>query len=175
MYGKEAANLVRLLALWGEVTHLTVAAFADSPVRQEQSIRRKLDERHQLANNLREKIGVAKKDFSDNGWKGFVNVNLTNEQKELLGSWDIQDGDVWDGIATYCETGYKITVSYNATNKSFTSTAIGGEGTGKNAGRAVSAYAPTPYQAMRTLLFKISVILPAVWTDYKGAVGDEIG
>lgn len=175
MFGKKATNYVLWLGFWGLQTHLTVLAFEDDPVRQEQCIRRKLEERHEIANKLREEIGVAKKDFSDNGWKGFVNVSLTNEQKEQLGAWDIQDGDVWDGVATYCEAGYKVTLSYNSANKNFTATVIGGEGSGKNAGRAVSAFAPTPYQAMRTVLFKVSVLLPDVWTEYKAAVGDDIG
>lgn len=175
MFGHEAIRIEKELRKWGAASHEINLAFMGDPVRQVQSLMRKLDDRHCLCNQLRRELGVAKKDFTDNGWKGFVNVTLTGEQKEALGLWDVQDGDIWDGIATYNETGYKITSSYNSTNKSFTATCIGGEGTGKNAGRAVSAFAPTPYQAMRTLLFKVSVLLPPTWTDYKAALGDDIG
>lgn len=175
MFGKKATNYQLLLNLWGFQTHLTVLAFEDDPLRQEQCVRRKFEERHDIVNKLRQEIGVAKKDFTDNGWKGFINVSLTSEQKEQLSAWDIQDGDVWDGIATYCETGYKVSVSYNFQNKNFTATLIGGEGSNKNAGRAVSAFAPTPYQAVRTMLFKVSVMLPPVWTEYKASIGDDIG
>lgn len=175
MYGRVAAQWELKLRTWGGITHETVASFVGDPIRQLQSLERKLEYRHTLCNLLRRELKVPKKDFSDSGWKGFVNVTLTGEQKTALQAWDIQDGDIWDGIASYNETGYKVTSSFNAANKSFTATVIGGEGTGKNAGRAVSAFAPTPYQAMRTLLFKISVLLPPVWTDYKAAVGDDVG
>ena len=115
------------------------------------------------------------KKFTDSSWKGFITCNLTNDMKEAFSAWDIQDADVWDGLATYGEKGYKFTLNHNKANENWVATFVGGEDSGKNAGWAVTAFARDPYNAARALLFKVSSVLPDTWKDYKATAADEIG
>lgn len=118
---------------------------------------------------------MANKKFENSSFKGFVNVSLSQQDKEAYVSWDVQDTDVWDGIAQYAEGGYKFSVSRNKQNDHFTASVTGTEDAGKNAGYSVTAFAPTPYEAVRVVLFKVSVVLPPVWADYKPSGADAIG
>ena len=108
-------------------------------------------------------------------WKGFINVNLTAEQKAAYKGWDVQDDDVWDGISTYCAAGYKINLSYNKANDKFNCTGTGQPDTGTNNGFAVSAFANSPYEAARVWLFKVSTILPDDWSTFSNGEVDDIG
>jgi hypothetical protein len=108
-------------------------------------------------------------------WQGFVNVNLTVEQKEEYRAWDVEDSEVWDGIATYCAAGYKVALSFNKQNDKFSCTGTGQPETGDNSGYAVSAFANTPYEAARVWLFKVSVVLPERWKDHAADAPDDIG
>lgn len=175
MYGIQvdlAANYVRN---WSKHTQDCYLAFRDNTSRLEQSIARRFADYHDAVNRLRGELGVAKKDFTNSTWKGFVNVSLTAEQKEAFGSWDIQDADVWDGLATYGEKGFKFSLTFNAGNQSWVATYTGQEGSGKNEGYAVTGFATDPYNAARVLLFKVSAILPDVWKEYKPLPADTIG
>jgi len=139
------------------------------------SIERSFQQYHELSNKLREALGMAKKDFQSNTWKAFVNVTLTPEHKEALDAWDVADGGVFEGLAVYGERGYKLSVTYSKQSDSWNASYTGMEGCGKNAGYTVSAFAPSPYEAMRVLLFKVATILPDEWTDYKNTGGALIG
>jgi hypothetical protein len=175
LYGYRATIAANYLTVWGKHTHDRVLAFSGDPARVEQSVARCFQDRHMAVSQLKGELGVAKKDFSSSTWKGFVNVSLTAEQKESFGAWDIQDADVWDGLATYGERGYKFSLTYNRTNASWVGTFTGQEGTGKNEGWAVTGFAKDPYNAARVLLFKVSAVLTDVWGDYKPLPSDEIG
>lgn len=175
MYGGYAAYLHGELKLWGRRVQSNVEYWGNSPHMLEASVRRSFDMRHEMCNKLRGEIGVAKKTFENTTWKGFVNVSLTAEQKEAYAAWDINDADVWDGLATYGETGYKFSLTYNRTNASWVATYTGQDGSGKNEGYAVTGFAKDPYNAARVLLFKVSAILPDVWKDHTPLPSDEIG
>lgn len=115
------------------------------------------------------------KDFGKTEFKGFINVNLTQPEKNAYAEWDIQDSDVWDGLATYGEKGYRFSLNWNKGNSHWIASYTGGEDAGKNQGYAVSGFAPDPYNAARVLLFKVSCVLPDVWKEYKPSPTDSIG
>ena len=125
--------------------------------------------------NLKSKLKVKVGKEADFEWKGFINVTLTSEQKEAFAAWDIQDADVWEGLATYAQTGYKVQLSFNRQNDKFNCTFTGQPACGDNSGYAVSAFANSPYQAVRVGLFKVSSVLPEVWSEYDTSEADEIG
>jgi len=175
LYGKEAESLEFWLKGFGCAVFSNVRHWKNTPLTLQASVNRSFDEYHNRANKLRGELGVAKKTFENSTWKGFVNVSLTAEQKEAYNVWDIQDSDVWDGLATYGEKGYKFSLTYNATNANWVAAYTGTEDAGKNAGYAVTGFASDPYNAARVLLFKVSAILPDVWKDYKPLPQDAIG
>jgi hypothetical protein len=125
--------------------------------------------------NLAKGLGVEMKSRNETDWKGFVNVRLGAEERDALDAWDIQDGDVFEGLGGYLTGGYKLSVSYQKDQVSYVATIIGLDGTKKNAGRAVTAYGPDLYNALRTVLFKVVTLLPDDWTEYKPSPSDNIG
>lgn len=175
LYGNEVYALAKELRVirqgWGE----NVVYFSNNRERAIQSFNRTTGELYIVASKLKKAIASkpsARKEFE---WKGFINVDLTSDQKEAYRAWDIQDSDVWDGIATYAQSGVKVQLSYNKQNDKFNCTGTGQPDAGDNSGYAVSAFGRTPYDAARVWLFKVSSVLPDVWTDYAGADGDDIG
>jgi len=175
MYGYRATIAANYIRNWAKHTADCVVAFAADPIRVEQSIARRFADYHDGCNYLRGEIGVAKKDFTNGTWKGFVNVPLSAEQKEQYASWDIEDNDVWDGLAAYGEKGYKFSLTYNAGNANWMATYTAQADSGKNEGYAVTGFANDPYSAARVLLFKVSCVLPDVWKDFKPLPQDSIG
>lgn len=140
-----------------------------------QSFNRYTQEYYGMAAKLKKAIAKKPITRAEFEWKGFVNVSLTVEQKETYKTWDIQDDDVWDGLAQYCAAGYKVNLSFNKQNDKFNCTGTGQPESGANSGYAVSAFANTPYEAARVWLFKVSTVLPDVWTEYESGVADDIG
>lgn len=175
MYGYRADIAANFLRMWGKHVHDNVQFWRNQPYTLEASVARSFSQYRETADKLREEIGVAKKAFENSDWKGFVNVNLSPEAKEAYAAWDIEDSDVWDGLASYGEKGYKFTLTWNKQNSNWVATYVGTADAGKNAGWAVTGFAKDPYNAARVLLFKVSSVLPEVWKDYKGTELDEIG
>lgn len=125
--------------------------------------------------DLKKKLGVKQTVEKDFEWKGFINVNLTSDDKANYAAWDIHDQDVWEGLATYAQSGYKINLSFNRQNDKFNVTFTGQPVCGENSGYAVSGFANTPYDAARVSLFKISTMLPEIWSEYDSSSVDDIG
>ena len=140
-----------------------------------QSFNRYTEEIYEMAEKMKKTLASKPTKQAEFEWKGFINVSLTVEQKATYQAWDIHDEDVWDGLAQYCSAGYKVNLSYNKQNDKFNCTGTGQPSAGANNGYAVSAFANTPYEAARVWLFKVSAVLPDIWTDYKSADLDDIG
>jgi len=171
----EARRKQLRLKQWSDNAFGRYETFVHNKALVAQSLERSFQQYHELANELREELDVAKKEFNATNWKGFINVTLTEEHKEALAQWDVVDGGVFEGLAVYGETGLKLSVIYNKQSDTWNASYTGMDGIGKNAGYTVSAFAPTPYDAMRVLLFKVAVILPDVWTEWKNVGSALIG
>jgi hypothetical protein len=175
LYGKSAVELDNWLRGFGFTVSSNVRYWKNTRPTLAASICRSFAEYHYRADKLREELGVAKKIFENSSWKGFVNVSLTAEQKEAYASWDLEDADVWLGLATYGEKGYKFSLTWSDNNSNWVATYTGTESAAKNAGYAVSGFAGSPYDAARVLLFKVSAILPDTWKEFKPLPHDSIG
>lgn len=128
-----------------------------------------------MAAKVKKGIASAPKNKREYVFNGFVNVNLTAEQKEAYRAWDIVDDDVWDGIAQYAVADHKFSLSYNKQNESYNATATATADHPYNAGWAVSAYGSDPYNALRVLLYKLSAVLPDNWAEYQAENRDDFG
>lgn len=105
----------------------------------------------------------------------FVNVQLTSEHREELRLWPMSPDEQMDFIASYVESGYKQSWSYNPANGNHTFTLTCRSEGHPNDGLAVSAFGKTYFQAIKGLVFKIDQVLPEFWNEYRPAEGDEIG
>lgn len=171
----EAARLlIEMLERHRAMTRI-VPKFGDNKPRQMQSINRFCEEIFQMAAKAKNAMASKKRESTEFQWKGFVDVKLTDNDKANYAAWDIADSDVWDGIATYCEAGIKIALSYNTQNSSFNCAGTGQPSSGANNGYCVVAHAKSPYEAARVWLFKVSTLLPDVWSDYDAGNADDIG
>lgn len=171
----EAARLLIQMVERERAMSRVVPMFADNKPRQMQSINRFLEEIFEMAAKAKKAIASGKSATPEFSWKGFIDVKLSDADKGNYAAWDIADSDVWDGIATYCESGVKIALSYNAQNASFNCAGTGQPASGANNGYCVVAHAKTPYEAARVWLFKVSTMLPDVWNEYDAGDSDSIG
>lgn len=150
-------------------------AFGDNPQRVVQSMQRWIEKNHKLSNDFREKYHMVKKTETFGNFKGFIDCKLDGTHHEAYEAWDIHDSDIFDILSTVTEGGYKVSFSYQAQQHNFLAAVTGTDAAGKNAGWCVSAYAPDMYNAIRLVLFKATVILPEVWSDYKPSGRNAMG
>jgi hypothetical protein len=165
----------QFVANFGRHVMSDVRHYANKPLLIEASVSRHFDRYEKAAKFDKEGNLVAKKTFENSTWKGFVDVPLSREAKEQYAAWDVADGDVWDGLAVYGEKGYKFSLVWSKNNLTWIATFTGTEGCGVNEGWAVTARARAPYDASRVLLFKVSVLMPDKWKDFKADPSDDIG
>lgn len=96
-------------------------------------------------------------------FKGFVNYVLNDADKGLYEKWDIDDHDLWLLVAGHNQCGYKLSVSFNQQNDSFSATYMCNDAASPNAGYCLSAFAPDWYNCLKILAFKHEVVLDGVW------------
>lgn len=166
-----ATGLESVMIGWGA----NVVYFSNNRDRAVQSFNRSLEDIYTMAAKLKKAVASGKVERKEFVWNGFINVSLTADQKEAYRAWDIEDTDVWDGIAQYAVAGVKIQMSYNKQNDKFNCTGTGQPESGANSGYAISAFGNSPYNAARVWLYKVSAVVPDVWTEYEGAADDDIG
>lgn len=149
--------------------------FSPDKHRLMQSINRSYEEYYEMATKAKKAMSSTPKSDGEFQWKGFIDVKLGDVEKANLSLWDVNDGDVWDGIAQYCEAGVKVALTYNKANASFNCAGTGQPASGANNGYCVVAHARDPYTAARVWLFKVATLLPAVWSEYDSGDTDDIG
>lgn len=100
-------------------------------------------------------------------WKGFVNYVLSAEDKVRFNGWGLDDHDLYPLLAGELAAGYKFTCTFNAQNGTYNASFTCNDEANANAGWCLSAFAPDPYNAMKTLLFKHIEVLGCVWGGEK--------
>jgi len=141
----------------------------------EQSFQRWANEAACKLERYNRMAGKKKKPQYGGEWKGFVDVKLTPQEKEQFLAWDVQDGDVWTGLASMGEAAYKLSATYNKGNDNWTASYTCNDAGSANAGYTVNAHAKDIYTACRLLLFKTGVVLPPDWTDYEVPESENFG
>lgn len=94
---------------------------------------------------------------------GFVNVTLSDDQREAA-ALDYQDPDfMWDTLVTVLRDGYKVTLSYDAETDSFCA-ALSGTNCGKpNERLSITAWGATEIAGLQYVLYKHVTVLEFVW------------
>lgn len=109
-------------------------------------------------------------------WRGFKDVRLTEAQRDAYDHWDIHDADVYELAASAVSQGFKFTCSYNHSNDTYTATLTGQDGAPAAAqGFSLSAFAPTWYDAVRTLMFKHDAVLEGDWSKIEVSASERWG
>lgn len=175
LFGTQARDLNSRAKLLRDLVTRDESNWRGKPAHIIYAINAHLEEYSNVVKKLKEAIGTKPTYRGDFKWLGFVNVNLTAELREAYDQWDIHDEDVWNGLAEYVASGYKVTFSYTHEQGRFTCTFIGQMECGANSGYGVSGFAATAYDALRVTLFKVSVALPSVWSERAVLPADTIG
>lgn len=118
---------------------------------------------------------MAKKINKDNGkgtpkaeFKGFVNYELTTEQKGEMREWLRNVEEVTVELDELLASLYKVTVMKSVATGGYQATAFCTDVKSPNAGYILSAFAPHWYDAMGCLAYKHAICLEGVWP-----IGDE--
>ena len=105
----------------------------------------------------------------------FVNVQFTAADRTDLQSYPMTPDEQMDFIASYVESGYKQSWSYNPANGNHTFTLTCRDDGHPNNGLAVSSWGKTYFQAIKGLVYKIDQKLPEFWNEYQASDSDDIG
>lgn len=108
-------------------------------------------------------------------FKGFVNYVLSEEDKTAFKAWDVDDHDLWLLLATDIQIGYKLSVSYNKQNDTFSATYMCNDPGSQNAGYCLSAFAPDWYNAVKSLVFKHNEVLDTIWNTERATEQSKWG
>lgn len=111
----------------------------------------------------------------ESAWEGFAKVEMSDEDKEKFGEWELEDEDVFILMADLLNTGYKLTLSFSEQNNSYNAALTCKDKSSTNSGYTMSAYATAWYQALRVLLYKHTVICGGDWTNAKKRPMGDIG
>ncbi len=153
----------------------TFLYFMDDKIRAMQSFNRSIEEIRDMAAKAKAKIAQKPMKREEFVWQGFVQCKMSDSDKANFAQWDIQDNDVWEGVSQYAVAGYKITIIYAPNNKSFTASMTGQPECGDNHGWCVNAFAADPYNAVRAMLYKVTAMLPEIWSEYEADPSDLLG
>jgi hypothetical protein len=124
---------------------------------------------------LREELGMPNRQNNNTAWKGYVDVRMTDSEKETMTAWDVHDDDLWLVWQDAIISGHKASLTYNKENQAFVAALTGMEGHPTNAGYTLTAYAPDWYIAVRALLFKHVILLETDWRRAGERVSDSVG
>lgn len=124
---------------------------------------------------IRERLGMAKPNDRQSTWKGFVDVKLTEQEKENFTQWDVHDNDLFLLLAEAVVAGHKQSLTWNKQNETYVFSFTGNEGAGKHEGYTLSAFAGDWYIALRVLLYKHHVLLEGDWSKAKDRPTENIG
>jgi len=101
---------------------------------------------------------------TQDGWKGFVNLELSDKEKQAVKRLFEKYGDAWGSILERVGLGYKLTVSYDdphtTFNVSLTCRAVGD----KNVGLTLTGRGGSMQAACVSLWYKDQHVLKGDWS-----------
>jgi len=98
------------------------------------------------------------------GWKGFVNVELSDAQKPLVKALMSDMGRVWTTVWDLVDAGYKLTISNDPTHNSYNLSMTCRNAKDRNNGLTLTGRGGTVEGACASFVFKHSDILEGDWT-----------
>lgn len=115
----------------------------------------------------------AKTRASEDGWKGFVQCELNEQQKKAVKLLrDENMADVWTKYLTLVSELYKTSQSYDTYNDAFVVSATCKDPKDRNMGLTLSARGGTLEGAVASFVYKHEVVLEGDWTS-AGLIGNR--
>lgn len=93
----------------------------------------------------------------------WVNVSLADTDQLQIEHWDVSDNELFAVLIDMVDTGHSLTVKYVPADDGFMAAAIGSADDCPNEGLGLSAYADSPRDAIKVLVFKHHFVLSKVW------------
>lgn len=114
------------------------------------------------------------------GWKGFVNLELTDDQKPLVKALSADSDAVWGELLEMVDSEYKLTVSYEGQRSVYNVSLTCRNAKDPNAGLTLTGRGGSFIGAAASLVFKHVTILKRRWDKAPQAVGrlfepDDVG
>jgi len=101
-------------------------------------------------------------------WLGYVNVNLTAEQKEDYSAWVVsEDVGYWEAFEDAVAEGLKFGLSWDAGNSCYIATFTGCGCVGINKRCCLTARSGQYLDAIALLVFKHVVLAGGDWSSYR--------
>lgn len=105
-----------------------------------------------------------KKATERNPWEvDFIRCELDKSSKELLHKWDVKGELTFDTISKLIDDGYKLTISKDSANDSVGAWLTSPKSPSGERQQCLGARGPDVFGAMRTIVFKHSIILEGDW------------
>lgn len=123
----------------------------------------------QLENVRDEKRGrkadVARDKAKADGWRGFVNVELTAAQKKDAAKLLTDVARLWDNLFALIEDGYKLTVSYDFDHEAYNVSLTCRADDDPNKGLTLTGRGGSVEAALVSFSYKHVTILEKVWGE----------
>jgi hypothetical protein len=111
----------------------------------------------------------------DDGWQGYVNVELSTGDKEGVSELASMMDDVWATIWDLVDAGYKLSVSCDATHNTYNASLTCKNPVDKNRGLTLSGRGGMIVLALASLVYKHRVLLNRDWTTHQSYSGGDRG
>lgn len=98
------------------------------------------------------------------GWKAFVNLEMSAAMKESYRAWGVEDMDIWSWLESRLIGLYKLSISFDSAHDSFVSSLTCRNPADKNTGLSLTARGGDWFKSLRVLAWKDGVYLKNDWT-----------
>lgn len=106
-------------------------------------------------------------------FKGFIQHNLSAEEKKAFQEWVISGDDLWGWIDRLIDSSFKLSVSYDGYNKTCQASLTCNDEKSEDFGWVLVARAPDAYSVILLVLYKHTVLLSESWLDFHERAGVE--
>lgn len=115
---------------------------------------------------------------SDAEWGGFINIRLTDEQKDAARSWiESEAKSILSWLTDELWVGFKLSVTADVANNCFIATFTGTPYEGSKLRCSLSARGSTWFEAVGLLMYKQVILSERNWGQYRtdGRKQDQFG
>jgi len=120
--------------------------------------------RERMAEMAGRKKADAVRDTQKAEWQGFLERRLSDDELQALDEWKPKPSEVWSELDGMVAAGYRVTLTYNAREKSACATIIADGKALAWGGFALSSFDGDCALALKMAIFKHAVLLQRDWT-----------
>lgn len=107
-------------------------------------------------------------------WEGFVEWTISSDEKSTYAANQPKDDWLFDALLNAVESGYRVTINYDASNTAHRASLYAQYFDSDNAGWMLSMRADDPVEALRRVLYVHYVLLEGLWPVGERKDNDDI-